>query len=246
MHPSFIYIAIFALTNHFAIAQTKWIAHKSHSGSAENFGLITPGSAFEDDGSNFGRAPEPTVKTAQLDTVIRLSGCEAVMITSEYCQERRLKTEKRLWSAGRDTVKNHPLFCNNYSVDEIKRRLKRDYYFKNDVNSIVFIGFGKKPDNGQGQPKNNGNGQNQGQQQGQNQGQQQGQGQSQQQQPPSNKSQKNKAEMILPPVSGDQFTPPSGGQFPIRQVFLCLLVAAIAAGGISWYKNRNSAHEKMA
>jgi len=243
MHQPIYYIVFFTLATHVAIAQTKWIAHKSHSGNAENFGLITPGSVFEDDGSNFGRAPEPTVTMAQLDTVIRLSDRVAVMITSEYCQERRLKTEKRLWSAGRDTVQNHPLFCNNYSVSEIKRRLKRDYYFKNDVNSIIFIGFDTKPNPGPGQPKNPGNGQNQGQQQGQKQGQQQGQQQPNQQK--QNGGQENKAEILPLSIGDDHLTPPASTGLSTDRLFLFLLGISVIAGGISWYKNRNSSHEKM-
>lgn len=264
MRHSLFFIIFFSFLTHFAVAQTKWIAHKSHSGNAENFGLITPGSAFEDDGSNFGRAPEPTVTMAQLDTVIRLSERVAVMITSEYCQERQIKTKKRLWSAGRDTVKNHPLFCNNYSVDEIKRRLKRDYYFKNDVNTIVFIGFSLSPNARPIIPQNPDQGQNQRQQQrqaqeqqpGQNQGQNPGQpvkdqrqeqnpGQLQRTQQNNEGKPKNKAEMMPFSTGGDQLAPPSDGNYDIGRLFLLLLGISFLAGGISWRKNRNSADEKL-
>src|SRR5689334_2473893 len=108
-----------------AIAQTKLIAHKSHSGSNGEFRIAYSADHVELGNSNFGRGPEPLVRTASLDSLIFLSDTVAVMVTSEVCKNpdypRRASTK---WRSGKDTVYNHPLFTKLHSVSYIKSFLQ--------------------------------------------------------------------------------------------------------------------------
>ncbi len=121
-------------------AQTKLIAHKSHSGNISTFSIVLENELFDTDNSNFGMAPEPTVTIAKLDSVIYLSDTAAVMITSYYCENVKRKRTS-LWNAGRDTVYHHGLFTKKHALDSIKNVLKRQYHFKNPVDSVKFIGY---------------------------------------------------------------------------------------------------------
>lgn len=135
-------------------SQTKLIFHKSHSGSASTFTVFTainPG--------NFGAAPTVRVQHAVLDTLKYLPDGKVVMITSEYCtremrmrdleqqkQENRHDFDPReqranLWKAGRDTLVNHSLFSRRHELDNIKDSLENNYYFRNNIDSVVFIGY---------------------------------------------------------------------------------------------------------
>lgn len=129
------------ITMMFAGAQTKKIAWRSHQGSANGFS-VSLDNISEDDGSNFGVAPTPEVKTASLDSVIFVSDSVAVMVTSEYC-ERWMRSENGrvdLWRAGKDTVHNHPLFSKRHSLDSIMEVLHKQYYFRNKKKT-VFMGY---------------------------------------------------------------------------------------------------------
>jgi hypothetical protein len=142
MHLKILFLSLFLAFTANLLAQTRWIAHKSHSGSDAHLKMAATNDLF-DDGSNFGVAPEPQVMSSKLDSVIFLSDSVVVMVTSLHCQFRH-NGDESLWQAGRDTVLRHPLFSVGLSLSEIKRRLKRDYYFKNPVDSIKFIGYRKK------------------------------------------------------------------------------------------------------
>ncbi len=144
---------LFVLVSFTGFCQTRLISHKSHSGSTATFTTALKNNLFDSDASNFGVAPIRTVKTAQLDSVIFISHDKAVMVTSEYChtedmrgraKEDNEKAERTLWKAGRDTVYNHPLFSRNHSLDSIRSVLKNDYFFKNDIDNTVFIGYDNK------------------------------------------------------------------------------------------------------
>lgn len=126
-------------------AQTKLIAHKSHSGTVESFRLAYENNSPELENTNFGAAPERTVVTASLDSLIFISDSLAVMVTSKFC-EKRNSSESKLWRAGRDTVRNHPLFSKQHALDSIKNILERRYHFKNSVDRIKFIGYDNKKD----------------------------------------------------------------------------------------------------
>lgn len=126
------------------VAQTKLIAHKSHSGKSKTLFINPKGE------SNFGMAPERFVRNSKLDSVILISDKVAIMVTSEHCHSEdfngRDKSRSNLWSAGKDTVYEHDLFNSSKSVDEIRKTLKEDYFFANPIETVVFIGFdGKYP-----------------------------------------------------------------------------------------------------
>lgn len=117
-----------------AFAQTERIAWKSHSG----------GPVYEstDEAPDFGAAPERNERYAKLDSLIFLSDSLAVMVTSNWCKpafsDERAATR---WRAGRDTVRQHPLFSRRHSLDSIKLVLRQYYYFRNPTDSVRFIGY---------------------------------------------------------------------------------------------------------
>lgn len=126
-------------------SQTRLIAHKSHSGSKRTFARALENTKSSILTSNFGMAPQRFVRNSNLDSVILLSNNTAIMVTSESCNweefDGRDKSSKQLWSAGRDTVYDHPVFTSKNSLSTIKHTLKEEYFFSNPINSIVFIGF---------------------------------------------------------------------------------------------------------
>jgi hypothetical protein len=127
-----------------SFGQTKMISHKSHSGSNITFSNSIKMNLFNIGESNFGMAPERFVRNSNLDTVKLLSPHVAVMITSETCFREdysRNKSSMELWSAGSDTVFDHPVFNSKNSLDQIKTKLKNEYYFSNSIDNVVFIGF---------------------------------------------------------------------------------------------------------
>lgn len=146
-------LSFFLLLSGTAFSQTKLIFHKSHSGSAASFKttlLANPG--------NFGVAPIRQIQHAVLDTLQYLPDGRVVMVTSEYCtfdeyhrryNEREEKDQRKnfnkrnadLWQAGRDTLVNHSLFSRRHELDNIKDSLENAYFFQNDVDSVVFIGY---------------------------------------------------------------------------------------------------------
>ncbi len=136
-------------------SQTKLIAYKSHSGSMKNLELALSDPTFELVNHNLGMAPNPIVRTSQIDSVIFVSDSQAVMITSNYCTpndwyyrglDDTVQTPKStIWSAGKDTVLNHPLFSHQHSLDSIKTVLKQDYYFRNNIDQAVFVGYDNGP-----------------------------------------------------------------------------------------------------
>lgn len=135
-----------------AISQTKLIAYKSHSGSMHNFekALINPEMDLAN--HNLGVGPQPIIRDSQIDSLIFISDTLTVMVTSQYCTPnpsyygtKKKDLDKRtIWSAGKDTVHNHPLFAHHHSLDSVKDILKQNYYFRNDIDETVFIGFEKK------------------------------------------------------------------------------------------------------
>jgi hypothetical protein len=136
------FIILFILPFTFLQAQTKKIAFKSHSGSAENFAIALENDLFDMDGSNFGQAPEREIKSAQLDSVIFVSDSVTLLVTSVYCTMRYApKDNAELWRAGREVALYHPLFSKKHSLDSIKRVIKEHYNFKNPVEKTIFVGF---------------------------------------------------------------------------------------------------------
>jgi hypothetical protein len=132
-----------------ANSQTKKIAFKSHSGNMANFENALATNLFDMDNSNFGVAPVRDIIDAQLDSVIFICDTAAIMVTSQYCRKRdrvtRVEQKQTLWNAGKDYVYHHPLFSRKHSLDSIKQVLQLQYYFKNPISKVVFVGY----DNGE-------------------------------------------------------------------------------------------------
>lgn len=144
-------VLLFLLAGVTAFSQTKRIAFKSHSGSTTNFRIALDNNLFDMAGSDFGVAPQRTIKTAQLDSVIFVSDTMAILVTSQFCTLTDRDNDKplgnpKLWKAGREIAYNHPLFSKRHSLDSIKKIIKEQYNFKNPVEKVVFVGFdNKKP-----------------------------------------------------------------------------------------------------
>ena len=92
-----------------SFGQTKLIAHKSHSGNSSNFKTSLSHNLFDMKASNFGNIPQRYVTNSRLDTLIFLSKKEAVIITSK-CTRDRFEDTSSVWTPGRETVYNRPLF----------------------------------------------------------------------------------------------------------------------------------------
>jgi hypothetical protein len=135
--------------------QTRDIAFKSHSGSKENYKAYLENTLFGSELSNFGMAPQRIIKTAKLDSVIFISDTVAVMVTSKYCTDRYNHDSTSLWRAGKDTVFNHPLFTRKHSLDSIRYTLKKQYHFRNNMDSVSFIGYDNEARPQSDKPKKN-------------------------------------------------------------------------------------------
>jgi hypothetical protein len=129
------------------LSQTKLISYKSHSGSKNNWhhAFKNPNNSMHL--SNLGVGPTPEVRFSRLDTLKVIRPNVVVMITSNHCKDgiyHRNDENAHLWSAGADTVYNHPHFNSDKSIEEIKRTLGSQYYFANSSESVAFIGYEKK------------------------------------------------------------------------------------------------------
>lgn len=146
MKTGLLLLAILFIRDSFT--QTNLIFHKSHSGSKTAYS-----NGFPMHFSNFGAAPRQNVQTAVLDSVIYISDSIAVMITSVYCPKQSVRYSQdqnenhrrtnygHLWSEGRDTVFNHPLFSHPHALDSIREVLREQYNFKNDIGTTTFVGY---------------------------------------------------------------------------------------------------------
>jgi hypothetical protein len=122
-------------------AQTKIIAYKSHSGNMANFENAIFENKFDANFSNLGVVPQRQIMDASLDSVIIIDENKSVLITSSVCKFRHSE-KSELWKPGRDTVYKHKLFSKR-NVDSVKSILKRQYYFKNNMDSVIFLEYDK-------------------------------------------------------------------------------------------------------
>jgi len=138
---------LFAFVSYNSLAQTKLIAHKSHSGKTSTFRTAIEGNLFGINNSNFGVISKALVK---LDSVIYLGGNKVMMVkrnfyyTSNYPDTIQMKDTKN-WRITRNRVESDPIFSNIHSLSNIKKQLlqKKEYI---NINQTVFIGFdNKKP-----------------------------------------------------------------------------------------------------
>ncbi len=142
-----IFALLFAFVSYNCLAQTKLIAHKSHSGKTSTFRNAIEGNLFGINNSNFGLAEKAVIK---LDTVIYLGGNKVMLVSHNFYYQSaqpdtgRMKNAKN-WMATRNTIENDPIFSNVHSLSSIKKQLLQRKEYIN-INQTVFIGFDdKKP-----------------------------------------------------------------------------------------------------
>lgn len=115
-----------------ALSQTKMIAFKSHSGSAENFSAALEQNLFDMEESDFGLPPK-----VLLDSVIYIKKSVAVVVT------RRGEEGDAAPFKQRDTVHSKTLFTKKVPLDSLKRKIRTIIRFDNSPDSVKFIGFDK-------------------------------------------------------------------------------------------------------
>ncbi len=104
-----------------AMAQTKLISHKSHSGSTSTFKTALENNLFDIGESNFGEPPSELRFT--IDSVILRPDNSAIIISSE--KEVWITHDKPgLSLSGRDTVYNDPLLGKKHAKDSITWQLR--------------------------------------------------------------------------------------------------------------------------
>lgn len=117
-------------------AQTRMIAFKSHSGSAENFTVAIGAHLFDTDASNFGLPP-----TVVLDSVILVRKNVAVAVTRRGTDG--IPEYKRY-----DTLRSKKLFNKKTPLDTIRKNIGQLIRFQNEVDSVRFVGFGSQASGG--------------------------------------------------------------------------------------------------
>lgn len=123
-------------------SQTKLISYKSHSGDMKYFEKSIVEDRYNTNYSNLGVLPERYVTNSKLDSVIIIDDKKSIIVTSTFCKTRRSETPEK-WKPGRDTVYNHAVFSNE-NIDNIKKVLKENYNFQNDIDSTIFLKYDKK------------------------------------------------------------------------------------------------------
>jgi hypothetical protein len=128
-------------------AQTKIIAHKSHSGSTHQFSKLLASNKLHSS-SNFGIACFDHL-VIYLDSVVAVNDSTTFLYKKEVIQNtcnvqfQSLNSPKKS-NTKIDTLINHPLFRNRGNLDAIKANLKQSYVYANDMNKVVFRGFDNK------------------------------------------------------------------------------------------------------
>ncbi|MBO6183382.1 MAG: hypothetical protein J6O88_01655 [Chryseobacterium sp.] len=123
-------------------SQTKLISYKSHSGDMKYFEKSIVADSYNTNYSNLGMAPQRYVTNSKLDSVIIIDDKKSVIVTSNYCKIRGNGNPEK-WKPGRDTVYNHPIFSDD-NIDNVKKVLKSEYNFQNDIDSTIFLKYDKK------------------------------------------------------------------------------------------------------
>jgi len=138
-----IFIALFSLFTTAALAQTKLIAFKSHSGNMNNFNIALENDVFNNEGSNFGNPPFRTIY--YLDSVVYISRSTAVLVKKEYQYPwGGSKDSAKFIRIQKDTVHNDPIFSKNHLLDSIRHLLKANSFYEYDTKKTVLIGYDNK------------------------------------------------------------------------------------------------------
>ena len=127
-------------------AQTKVIAHKSHSGSHKSFAKAYHNNLFDIKRSNFGLPGNRNIVV--LDKVKALNDSLTVLYFREsiVCYQYGTsysKLKKSDFKSKTDTVKNHKIYKKSNTATFIKSKGNRPIRFDNPIDSVQFFGFMK-------------------------------------------------------------------------------------------------------
>jgi hypothetical protein len=150
MKINIVLILLFTIT--FCQAQTKVIAHKSHSGSTHTFKKAYQNNLFDINRSNFGLPGNRNIFV--LDTIIAVNDSVTVlkMRESNVCYAYGTKytdLKKSDFKSKSVTLTNHDVFNKKNNITFIKEQRKNLYIeepyisFNNPIEKVVFIGFKK-------------------------------------------------------------------------------------------------------
>lgn len=119
MKTKSILILVLGVISSYSFAQTKLIAHKSHSGKGKNFTLALKSNKFRLKHSNFGLHEYliTEVKKAEI-----IKGKTIIVTLKEYWNTNIDKQTIR-----KDTLHNSPLLKKGYSASELKNALQKHY-----------------------------------------------------------------------------------------------------------------------
>lgn len=135
-----------ALTSSFA--QTKIVAHKSHSGSKNTFLKAYKNNLFDNKQSNFGLPGNTNIVV--LDSVIALNNSVTILKMREsivcYPFGTSYKDLKKSdFKTKTITLKNDKIFNRKNSVKFIKSSNEmKSIKFNNSIEEVVFVGFKKR------------------------------------------------------------------------------------------------------
>ena len=140
-------LLLFLLTTIICPAQTKVIAHKSHSGSKKSFAKAYQNNLFDINRSNFGLPGNRNIVildkvVAVNDSVTILKMRESIVCFPFNTNYKDLKETD--FKVKIDTLKNHKIFNKKNSEAYIKSIKK--YFpiqFNNPIDSVKFVGFRK-------------------------------------------------------------------------------------------------------
>ena len=120
------------------LAQTKLIAHKSHSGNNANFRLAMEKKLFDISQSNFGDGP--IILTDKADTIV-LKSSNTILIHRKRVKDTHGKISQNRFIQTFNK-ENYPHLFTTTNKETLKKLIKETYNV--DADSAVFIGFGEK------------------------------------------------------------------------------------------------------
>ncbi len=141
-------LIITLLATFVSVAQTKLIAHKSHSGSKQSFSKLYQKKSLDGFSSNFGIPGRASIVI--VDTIIAVNNSTTIfkMRKSNSCYlygTDYKNVDKSNFSSISDTLTNDKIFNKRNTVLYIKQMGKKNcrILFANSLDEVVFIGFRK-------------------------------------------------------------------------------------------------------
>ncbi len=147
MKNSIFIILLTTISFNIMVAQTKVIAHKSHSGKSNTFAKAYKNNLFDMRNSNFGLPGNQTLYV--LDSVIAINDTMTIIKKREsiVCHKWGTdykKLKKNDFKSIQDTLVNSEILNAGNSIVFIKANQHQIYsevYFNNTIDEVVFIGF---------------------------------------------------------------------------------------------------------